>query len=355
MPKKVGIILINYKDYAARFLDACRDSLRAQDYPAQAVRIYIIDNASTPETLAYLSEHYPEAAVLPRPDGNYCAANNLGFRHAIADGCEYLVGLNMDTEAEPGWLSALVRALDENPAAGLAQAKILLYPRNAAEKALPKINSLGNIVHFLGFGFTSGYGEADREIAGYPEIAGYASGCSLIFRREAFEKAGAYDENYYMYHDDLEISLKLKLAGYKIILAPQAVVFHKYEFSRSTKMLYYMERNRFLAMLAFYPVRLLLLIALPAVIMELGMIVYSIIGGWFPTKLKADAYFLNPAVYPRIWRERKRIKGLGANRRSSLISSFAGRIEFQEIANPVLDHIANPILNFYWRLIKKII
>jgi len=352
MSKKVGIILINYKDYAERFLKACRDSLRAQDYSADERRIYIIDNASTPESLAYLEENYPEALILPRPDGNYCAASNLGFKRALADGCEYLVTVNMDTEMKPDWLTKLVAALEENPSAGIAQSKILLYPRNEAEKKQPKINSLGNIIYFLGFGFTAGYGEPDREISGYPEIKGYASGCSFIIRPAVFEKIGGYNEELFMYHDDLTLSLKAKLAGYKIILAPQSIIFHKYEFTRSTKMLYYMERNRYLTMLSYYPTYFFFMIGLPCLIMDIGLLFFSLLNGWFGTEMKIYGYFLNHKNYVRINEERRKIKEISLVPFSQIAADFAGRIEFQEIANPVLKYLVNPVFDLYWRLVK---
>jgi hypothetical protein len=355
MSKKVGIILINYQDYAERFLNACRNSLRAQNYPADLTRIYIVDNASAEKSLNYLKQNYPEATILTRPDGNYAAANNLGFKTATNDGCEYLVGVNMDTEMAPSWLSELVKALENNPAAGLAQSKILLYPKNEAEKIDPRINSLGNIIHFLGFGFTDGYGQPDREINGCPEIKGYASGCSLIIRADVFQKIGGYNEEYYMYHDDLELGLKVKLAGYKIILAPLSVIYHKYEFKRSTKMIYYMERNRYLTLLIFYPWYFFIFIGIPGALMDIGMFFYSLWGGWFKEEWKIYGYFCRLKNYDVIRQERARLKIIKKVSFSKLAKDFSGKIEFQEIANPVLRYLVNPLFNLYWQIVKLFI
>lgn len=362
MDKKVGIILINYHDYAARFLGPCRDSLRQQSYPQELVEVYIIDNASTPETDSYLKANYPEAKILPRSDGNYSAANNLGIKTALQDNCQYVVSVNMDTEMEVDWLKELVLALDNNPEAGLAQSKVLLYPKNELDREKPRINSYGNLIHFLGFGFTSGYNQEDDKANNnlYPAIKGYASGCSFIARREALEAInndgqGFYNEEYYMYHDDLEISLKVKLAGYQVILAPRSRIFHKYEFDRSTKMIYYMERNRYLTMLIFYPKLLLALIALPALVMDIGMIFYAFLGGWIKEELNIYRYFFKSATYDKIAQERERIKKISKRSFADLAHDFVGKIEFQEIANPILTYIVNPPLNLYWYLIKKII
>ena len=353
--KKVGIVLVNYKEYANKYLSACRDSLRAQTYTDFIV--YIIDNASSDKSLKYLKEAYSEAVILPRADGNYCAANNLGMNQAIKDGCDYLVAANMDTEFEPDWLKELVAALDNNGSAGIAQSLILLYPKDKAELQEPKINTTGNLLHFLFFGFTSNYNIKKSEVilTDYPEITGYASGCSFIIRRETFLAIDGYNEDYYMYHDDLDISLKARLAGYKIVLAPRSIMWHKYEFERSVRMLYYMERNRAISFLAFYPLGILILLTPVFLVMSLGMLLFSILGGWFFTDLKVIAYFLKPSSWRLIVRIRKHYRKITNESISKVAQTFVGRIEFQEIDNPILKYLVNPVFKAYWDLVKKII
>lgn len=351
---KVGIILINYKDYAKKYLAACRASLLRQTYPD--FRIYLIDNSSSTESLSYLKELYPEAIILPREDGNYCAANNLGMERAILDGCEYLVAANMDTEFEPDWLKHLVLALENNKDAGIAQSLILLYPKNEVEKNNPKINTTGNLIHFLFFGFTNNYNidKEKVEIEEYSEII-YASGCSFIIRAEVFREIGGYDENLYMYHDDLDISLKTKLTGRRVIIAPQSIVWHKYEFERSVRMLYYMERNRMLTFFSFYPVKTIILLLPVFLLMSLGMTLFSLKSGWLGTKIKVDWYFLKPVAWKLIRDNRKKYQSLDKNGFSKISQSFLGKINFQEIDNPILKYFVNPTFNLYWWLIKKII
>jgi len=158
-----------------------------------------------------------------------------------------------------------------------------------------------------------------------------------------------------MYHDDLEISLKVLLAGYKIILAPQSVIYHKYQFSRSIKMVYYMERNRYLTLAIFYPFRLLWLIALPGLIIDIGLFFFSIIKGWFKEEFKIYSYFCRQVNYNKIIKERQKIKTWQVVPFATIAKEFSGKIEFQEIANPLLKYLVNPVFNFYWRFIKKFI
>lgn len=353
MLKKVGIILVNYQDYAERFLVPCRDSLRVQSYPVELIKVYIVDNASSSESYNYLAQAYPEAKIIKRSDGNYCAANNLGFQEAIKDGCDYLVTANMDTEMTSVWLEELVRALDDERV-GIAQSKILLFPQDEAEKKQPKINTIGNSLYFLGFGTTSAYRAPDYEIDGYPEISGYASGCSFITRKEIFSAIGGWNEEYYMYHDDIEFSLKVRLAGYKIVLAPLSVLFHKYEFSRSVRMLYYMERNRYFLIFSFYPVGVLFLLAPALVAMSLGLLGFSLVNGWLPAWLRSISYFFKPSSWRLIIRARRNIAGLRRLPFRVIMKDMSGKLEFSEVENPLLRYVANPVLNLYWRLVKKL-
>ena len=354
MTKKVGIILVNYRDYAKRFLADCRAGLLRQDYPREDWRVFIVDNASTPQSANYLKESFPEAEILIRPDGNYCAANNLGFRRAIEAGCDYIVTVNMDTEAEPGWLSELVKALELNPEAAIAQSKIYLYTGDEEKRNL-RLNTLGNIVHYLGYGFTSCYGQPDREVVGYPEISGYASGCSFIIRSADWQAAGGYNEEFYMYHDDIEISLKVRLRDRKIILAPKSKIFHKYEFDRSIKMLYYLERNRYLTILAFYPWWLIVFLLPPLLLMAVGSAAYSFPQSRFGPYWQLIKYFLRPTSYRLIFTARRQIKSFSRLPFRRLARQFAGKILFQEIANPLLTYLVNPVLAVYWRLLKIIV
>lgn len=355
MNGKAAVVLVNYHDYANKYLTACRDCLRFQTYPTDKLKIYIIDNDSTPASFNYLKNTYPEAQILTRADGNYCAANNLGFKEGLKDGCEYLVTLNMDTELDAHCLSELILALEKNKEAGIAQAKILLYPKNDNEKSQVKINTLGNKVNFLGFGTTSHYNELDYEIEGYSEIKGYASGCCFVVRNEVFQKISGWNEEYFMYHDDIEFGLKTRLAGYKIILAPRARVFHKYEFTRSIKMLYYMERNRYLLALSFYPFKMLILLKPVFLFMAIGLMFYSIFKGWFLTWLKSIVYFYKPSTWRKIKMYRQEIRKINSQPLAILKENISSRIDFLEIDNPILRLIVNPLLSLYWRLVKIVL
>jgi hypothetical protein len=352
MNKKVGIVLVNYKDYAKKYLEEAWQSLMLQDYPQDKYYIYIVDNASSQESFSYLANNYPEAKILSREDGNYAAANNLGANTAINDDCDYMVICNMDTVFAKNWLRELVISADDNKEAGIIQSKILLYDKK--DKNNKKINTLGNNLHFLGFGLVSYYGEDDRKINNYDDKFTYASGCSLLIKKEVFEKVGGYNEEFYMYHDDVELSLKARMLGYSIILSPKSVVYHKYEFSRSIRMLYYMERNRLMTLFLFYNTKTLVFITPAIIVSELGLIMYSFFNSWLATKLKVYKYFFSCKNIATIKRERKKIKSLKQISDKKLFSFFSAKLEFGAKPNLLLK-LFNPLIICYYRFIKRLL
>ena len=92
---KIGIVIVNYKDYANKYLEDCVTSLRKQNWEGNT-QLFIVDNASTPESQDYLKKHTSEAKILPRKDGNYSSANKLGIENALKENCDYIVITNMD-------------------------------------------------------------------------------------------------------------------------------------------------------------------------------------------------------------------------------------------------------------------
>lgn len=158
-----------------------------------------------------------------------------------------------------------------------------------------------------------------------------------------------------MYHDDIELSLKVKLLGYKIILAPKAIVFHKYEFSRSIKMFYYMERNRYLTLFIFSSKKYLALIFLPLLFIDITMFFFALLCGRFKELLKIYGYFLKAKNIDKIIKSRQEVKAFSKLKFSDIARDFKAQIKFQEISNLGLKYILNPLMSAYWFLIRRFI
>ena len=153
--KKIALIIVAYNS-RAKIAD-CLNSVSSQNYPKESLQVVLVDNNSSDSTLGYVKEKFPPVKIIENKENvGFAQANNQGYKWAKKNGCQYLVLLNDDTIVERNWLSRLVKIMDNDPAVGAAQAKLMLYP----EKAL--INSFGNRLHFLGFAFCHRYREKDR-------------------------------------------------------------------------------------------------------------------------------------------------------------------------------------------------
>lgn len=350
MPR-VAVILINYKDYAKKYLPECLASLRQQSYPKDSFKIFIVDNATSSETAEYLRTAVPEAEIiLEEKNSGFAEGNNLAMRRALDANYDYIVLFNMDTVADPRWLEELVTAAEADKSVGAVQSLIRLHPETE------KINSLGNEMHFLGFGFCRGYGEKISNLK--PPISRqffYASGASVLYPVKVLREVGIFDSEFFMYHEDTDLSWRIRQAGYKVVLAEKSIMYHKYQFSRSILQFYYMERNRMIMMFENYRFGTLILIFLPFLFMELGMLAYAAFRGMFWTKIRAYGYFFHAKNWRRMIKNKKTKAKLRKISDRKLAGLIVGKLEFQEIANPILKYVVNPVFNLYWRVVRNLI
>jgi len=345
--KKIAIILINYKDYAAKYLADCWASLRAQDYAGE-IKFFIVDNASTPESFEYLKKNAPEAEIIKNKNNDgFAKGNNDAMNLALALNYDYVILFNMDTIVEKDCVSEMVKAAATDAKIGAVQARLMLYPEKE------KVNSLGNVTHFLGFGYSAGYQEKFNGDLSVKDIM-YPSGAAVLFPAASLKKVGLFDEEFWMYNEDQDLGWRLWLAGYRCVLAPRAVVYHKYEFGKSIKQFYYMDRNRLITAFKNYSFLTLILIFPAFVIMELGLLLYSLKSGWFKERLRVWLYFLTPWKWPYLLEARRRTQRLREVNESKILKMISGKIWYQEVADNKLKFI-NPIFNAYWKLVRGFI
>ncbi|MDP3043386.1 MAG: glycosyltransferase family 2 protein [bacterium] len=347
--KKVAIIIApNYKDYAKKYLDGCALSLRKQDWQGE-MKIFITDNESSEESFNYLKSKLPEAEIIINKNNDgFAKGNNDAMKRAIAQEFDYIILFNMDTVVESDCVSELVKVAESGENIGAVQARLMLWPDKE------KVNSLGNATHFLGFGYCEGY---NTRITNYElriKDIFYPSGAAVLFKREVLEKVGLFDEEFWMYNEDQDLGWRIWLAGWKSVLAPDAVVYHKYQFAKSIKQYYWMDRNRIIAIIKNYHFLTLLLILPPFVIMELGLILFSLKTGWFKEKIKVWKYFLTPAKWKYLYNARKQAQSLRKVKDRDIAKMITGKIWYQEIDDVKL-RLINPVFEFYWFLVKLLI
>ena len=116
-----------------------------------------------------------------------------------------------------------------------------------------------------------------------------------------------------------------------------------------------MERNRFLVILQNYKLATILLIAPACILMDLATLIYSFFSGWWLEKLRVYAYFLSFRNWAKIIKARRKVQRLRVMGDREVAKRFVGKIDFQDMQNPLLKYIANPLLNLYWQIVKKLI
>jgi len=347
--KKIAVVVVTHN--ASRYLDDCFGSLEAADRSGLDVDIIVVDNASTDDTAARLRQAYPSVRVMANQKNlGFAGGNNVGIKAALEEGADYVYLLNHDTEASLDFLTEAVKVAEADEKIAAVQSLLLLHP----EKDL--INSAGNAIHFLGFGYCRDYRRpaAAWRHTGIREIA-YASGAAVLYRAEALRQVGLFDEELFLYHEDLDLGWRLRLAGFSNVLAPHSIVYHKYEFSRSIAKYYFMERNRYIVLfknLRFWTLALLL----PWLLLsEAALFLAALRSGWWRQKLRVYLYFLNPCAWLRLSRERAKVAALRQVGDREIVRLFSPAIEFQDVSGPFTRYVANPLMALLWGALRLFI
>ncbi len=197
--------------------------------------IIISDNGSSDGSREYIAGQYPAVSVVPN-GGNigFCAANNRAAKTAHG---EFLVFLNPDTEVDPNWLIRLLEPFDD-PSVGLTTAKILLM-------SFPdRINTCGNDVHITGLTLCRGAGRS-KDAFSEPEEVAAVSGAAFAIRSSLFRMLGGFDEDFFIYMDETDLSCRARLAGWRCFTAPGSLVWHDYALRFGPDKIFLEERNRY--------------------------------------------------------------------------------------------------------------
>lgn len=348
----VDVIVVMWK--SRPFLDGLFASFAAMEYPREAVTMHIVDNQSpdgageeVKRRLASPDPRWPKI-VLHEPGSNtgFAGGNNLVLKQSTAEYC-YL--LNHDAAFEPGTLREIVDAAEAHPSAGSLQSLIVLMQDPQT------INSIGNDIHFAGFGYCRGY---HASVSGAPkevtQIA-YASGAGVLYRMNALRAVGFFDEILFAYHEDLDLGWRLSLAGYENFLAPKSILQHHYEFSRSIQKWYWMERNRFIVLLKHEHLATFILTLPALIVIEIATWLFAIKGGWGSEKWKAVKWFFNPSSWRYITQARRETQALRKRSDRDVLKRFVSEISYQEVSSSFIEKVANPLMRLYFTIMKAIV
>jgi len=348
--KNVALIIVNFN--GLEYLADCLTSLANLDYAKENYKIFLVDNASTDNSVNFVRANFPQVEIIVNKENlGFAKGNNIGIKKALAENFDYICLINQDTISDPGFLKELVKTAEADEKIAAVQPRIMLYPEK------DKVNSLGNSIHYLGFGYSSGgYQQFNGNLE--PKEIAYASGAAVLIKTNVLKQVGLFDPDFFMYHEDLDLGWRMRLAGYKILVVPNAVIYHKYQFSKSIKKYYFMERNRLLCLLENYKIGTLILIFPAWLVMEIGLLLFSLKSGFWREKLRVYGYFFKLSTWRKISREKGVKRGIRVRRvrrDRDIVKLFTGKIEFQEIDNYLLNKVANPLFDLYWRVIRRLI
>jgi len=270
----VSIVVINYN--GKQHLKVCLDSLLRTDYPN--FEIILVDNASTDGSVEWVTKNYPPQIRIVRNKVNLGSSGgyNAGIRYARG---KYVAILNNDVEVDKNWLKPLVDILERDSKIGAADSKYLnFYERNKFDLSV----AAGRFLDYFGNVYTRGHGENDEGT--------YNNLCRVfvaltIFKRDVIFKAGLFDEDFFYGYEDVDLSWRINLMGYKIYYIPNSIVYHKsgatVKFNKITRPEFYIrdKKNRLVTLIKNYSLETLVFI-IPIVLFEyLGLLVYLILKG----------------------------------------------------------------------------
>jgi GT2 family glycosyltransferase len=210
------VIIPNWN--GAEGLRDCLDSLINQTLKPY---IIVVDNGSKDESLHLIEKYYPKIDLIRHSKNmGFAGGVNAGFKLAIQLNARYAASLNNDAIADPSWLKKLTDYLDENDQVGIATCKLLTSDGQ-------KLDSTGDYYTVWGLPYPRGRGESDiNKYDHQTEIFG-ASGGASVYRVKMLEDIGMFDEDFFAYYEDVDLSFRAQLAGWKVSYVPEAKAYHQ--------------------------------------------------------------------------------------------------------------------------------
>ena len=337
-PLHASIIIVSYnsKSYLAGCLGAV-----VQTVPAEC-EIIVVDNASVDGSADYVAATFPRVHLI-RSSRNTGFAEGMNLAVAQATG-HYVVGINPDTLAQPGWLDALLLPL-ESPAVGMTTARIVMLADPT------RINTCGNAMHYTGITTCRGLDQpADApELADMRDVPAVSGACFAL-RRDIWVELGGFDTTFFTYLEDTDLSLRARLAGYRCVYVPQSVVQHDYANRFSARKLYYLERNRLLLLLKTYRLRTLCVILPALVVASIITWGYALTNGKGSIRALLKAYLWLLTHIGEIRHKRQATQQLRRVSDAQLFAAMNWQLDIGQLAHPGLTKAAHFVLTPFFRL-----
>jgi GT2 family glycosyltransferase len=332
-------VIVTYRQGAAvrPALDALARELRNGD------ELIVVDNASGDDTVQEVEDAASWARLVPSPENEgFPRACNRGAARAFG---ELLVFLNPDAVVAEGWREAIAAPLADGSDWAAWQALI-----TADDGRI--VNTRGGVVHFTGVAWAGGAGDPVDEVGSYTE-PGFCSGACLAIRRAEFERLGGFAAGFFLYHEDVDLSLRVRLAGGKLGVVGDARVDHDYEFDKGAAKWRHLERNRWATLIRVYPAALLALLVPALLATEVALLVVAALGGWLPQKLAAWGDVIGSL--PRLVRERGEVQQTAAISAGEFAAALTPLLSSAYLGRPGESPVLGRLLGAYWRVVLLLV
>lgn len=304
--------------------------------------VIVVDSGSSDGLADELSRSFPTVRLLTASANvGFAAGANLGAASARGD---LLVLLNPDARVRDGWGSA-IRLLWGGPWA--AWMGLVTMDGGAA------INTSGGILHFTGVGWAGRAGEPLSAAPSCVVEVGFLSGACLAIPRSTWNELTGFSEPFFMYCEDVDLSLRLRLRGGCLAVDPRAVVVHDYEFDKGMCKWRLLERNRWATIVRTYPAPLLALLTPGLIATEVAIWLAAVRGRWGRMKALATVDVIR--WLPRLIRERRAIQAtrtIGTTRFADALTDELSSMYLGAIAGGTL---ARESVGLYWRIVRRLL
>ncbi len=211
---QVSVIIPNWN--GLRFVGMCLDSLKQSTFASHEV--IVVDNGSSDGSRELIESDYPWVRLVKLPE-------NLGFATACNRGIEaskgkYICLLNNDIEVEPDWIEKLYEGMERHPECGMGTTKMMFLDQRDT------FYNTGDLFHAWSSG--GGRGQGEKDVGQYDEeeyVFGACAGAG-IYRRELFDTVGLFDEDFFIFAEDVDLNMRSQLRGFEAVYLPEAKVYH---------------------------------------------------------------------------------------------------------------------------------
>jgi GT2 family glycosyltransferase len=338
MAPRVSVVIVAFGAYPL-LPASVRAALASSDVD---VDVIVVDNGCTDGGVDIVRGWRGVSVVTPDVNLGFAGGANSGANAATGD---FLAFVNPDAIVAPDAFRHLA-AVATDTHVGIASACLLLADEP------DRVNSAGNDVHFLGYSWCGGLGDPASAHRTQRDVAS-ATGAAMLLGRAAWKRLGGFAAEYFMYHEDADLSLRSWANGLRVVYVPDAAVTHAYEPDRHPRKLHLLERNRLVTILTCYQRRTLVVLAPVLAVTEVAVLALAVSQRWGRAKASGWWWLLR---HRRWLAERRReVQSRRTVGDAALAPLLATRLVGANRPLPAALAPFDAALGAYWRVARRLL